>query len=138
VFSTKQRRPLIQEPLREDLYRYVGGIVRGERGVLLEIGGMPDHVHIVAKLHPDEAVATMVRLVKSNSSKWANERPRRGGRFAWQTGYSAFSVSESQIERVLKYVRNQERHHKRKTFQEEYVELLKRNKIEYDPRYLWD
>ena len=138
VFSTKQRRELIKPPLREELYRYLGGIIRGEGGILLEIGGIADHVHLVAKFKADIAVADMLRKTKANSSKWANQRAALTGRFRWQAGYGAFSVSQSQLASLRKYVQTQEEHHKRVSFQEEFVRLLKKHGIEYDERYLWD
>ena len=138
VFSTKHRIPLITDDLRPELYAYIGGIIRNKRGVMLEIGGMPDHVHIVAKLKADMSVAEATRFIKSNSSKCVNEKPGRRARFEWQTGYGAFTVSESQIEIVRQYVRGQAEHHRKITFQEEFVQLLKQHGIEYDERYLWD
>jgi putative transposase len=138
VFSTKERRPLITPPLRDELYAYLGGIIRGERGVLLEVGGMPDHIHLAARFHQDAAVATMVRLIKANSSKWINQRRTGAGRFRWQRGYGAFSVSESQLARVRRYIGDQASHHRKTTFQEEYIALLKRHRIDYDERYVWD
>ena len=138
VFSTKHRDPLITATLRDELYKYIGGIIRGEGGKLLEIGGVTDHVHIVAKSKADVSVARLLRLIKANSSKWANERPKRNGRFGWQTGYAAFSISESQISKVRAYVRNQERHHRRLSFKDELVVLLRKHGIDYDDRYLCD
>jgi len=137
VFSTKNRKPLIHGDLREQLYKYIGGIIRNKRGALLEIGGISDHVHLVAKFRADVSVAQMLQHIKANSSKWANEQPKRPARFAWQTGYSAFSVSESQIEKVRTYVRNQERHHRRVSFQDEFRALLRKHGIEFDETYLW-
>jgi putative transposase len=137
VFSTKHREPIITAPIRKELYKYMGGIIRGEGGTLLEIGGMPDHVHLVVRFKAEPSVATMVKIVKSKSSKWLNEQPKRPGRFEWQRGYAAFTVSVSQLENVQAYVRNQEQHHRRKTFQEELQLLLEKHAIEYDERYLW-
>ncbi len=137
IFSTKHREPLIVPSIREELHRYIGGIIRGEGGTLIEIGGMPDHVHIIARFKADASPAEMLRDIKANSSKWANERSGGAGRFAWQAGYAAFSVSESRLAAVVEYVRNQEEHHRRKTFQEEFVEFLERHGIAYDERYLW-
>lgn len=137
VFSTKDRRPLVTPDRRDELYRYVGGIIRNENGIILEIGGMPDHVHLLAKLPADVALATIVRLIKANSSKWMNERPDKRVRFAWQAGYGAFTVSESQVAIVRRYIQRQEQHHKKTSFQEEFVKLLERHGVEYDPRYLW-
>lgn len=136
VFTTKGRAPSIGDEIRDDLYRYIGGIIRGERGVLLEIGGMPDHLHLLAKLKTDIAVSGLVQKVKGGSSKWLNERPEHGERFEWQAGYGIFSVSESQVEKVRGYIRNQEEHHKRVSFKDELIALLRWNRIEYDERYL--
>jgi putative transposase len=138
IFSTKNRESLITPAVREDLYSYIAGILRRQDGLPLEIGGMPDHLHLVIRIDPDVSVSDIVRLVKANSSKWANERPAGVGRFAWQRGYGAFTVSFSQLDAVRQYVRTQEEHHRVKTFQEEFVEFLKRHGIEFDERYLWD
>jgi len=92
VFSTKNREPVVTAPIRADLFKYIGGIIRGEGGILLEIGGMPDHVHLVIRLKSAHSVATMVKIIKSKSSKWLNAKPKRPGRFEWQRGYAAFTV----------------------------------------------
>jgi putative transposase len=138
VFGTKNREPLIVSSLRPKLNRYVGGIVRSEGGILLEIGGMPDHAHLVTKFKADASMAQMLRVIKSRSSKWVNEQGGMSSRFAWQTGYGAFSISQSQLAAVINYVQDQERHHRTMTFQEEYVKMLRKQGIEYDERYLWD
>jgi REP element-mobilizing transposase RayT len=138
VFSTIHREPIITAPIRSDLYAYMGGIVRGEGGVLLEIGGMPDHVHLVTRFKSEPSVATMLKKIKSKSSQWLNDKPNRPGRFQWQTGYGAFTVSVSQLDVVRAYVQNQEQHHRRKTFQDEFRVLLDKHGIEYDERYIWD
>ncbi len=138
VFSTKHRQPLITCDLREELYRYIGGILRSEGGKLLEIGGTDDHVHILAKLKSTDSVSDTLRLIKANSSRWVNEEKRSAARFEWQEGYGAFTVSESQSDAVREYIRNQEEHHRRCSFEEELVAMLERNGIEYDPRYLSD
>jgi REP element-mobilizing transposase RayT len=119
VFSTKNREPIITKPIRTEFFKYIGGIIRGEGGVLLEIGGMPDHVHLVVRFKAEPSVATMVKVIKSKSSKWLNEQPKRPGRFEWQRGYAAFTVSVSQLRSVRAYVKNQEQHHRRRSFQEE-------------------
>jgi putative transposase len=138
VFSTKNREPVITAPIRADLDKYIGGIIRGEEGTLLEIGGMPDHVHLVIRLKSIHSLATMVKIIKSKSSKWLNTQPKRPGRFEWQRGYAAFTVSASQLEKLRTYVRNQEQHHRRTTFQQEFRALLDKHGLEYDERYLWD
>ena len=138
VFSTKGRFPLVTRELRPELYAYVGGIVRGEGGVLIEIGGMPDHVHLLAKFKPTAALAEMLRLVKGSSSKWVNEEKFKTRKFGWQDGYGAFSVSESQVDAVREYIRTQESHHRGLSYQVEFRVLLDRHGVEYDERYLWD
>jgi REP element-mobilizing transposase RayT len=136
VFATKNRLPLIQENLRDDLYGYMGGILRGEGGVLLEIGGMPDHVHLLVKLRTDVAVSTVVQKVKAKSSKRTNEREVSRERFEWQEGYGIFSVSESLASRVRRYIRGQEEHHARVSFRDELIALLKKHRIPYDEKFL--
>ena len=132
VFSTKNRVPLIMETFRDDLYAYMGGILRGNGGVLLAAGGMPDHVHLLAGWGTSISVAKMLQLVKGVSSKWLNDRPDAPmGGFNWQPGYAAFTVSASQIELVRAYILRQEEHHRKMTFLEELQELLRRHGVEY-------
>jgi REP element-mobilizing transposase RayT len=138
IFSTKSREPLITPELQEELYPYIEGIARGQDASLIEFGGVPDHVHLVIQLRPDRSVSEIVRLIKANSSKWANERPNAQGRFAWQRGYGAFTVSISQLEVVREYVRKQEEHHRTRGFREEFIDFLRRHEIEYDDRDIWD
>lgn len=136
VFTTKDRQPLIVEVVRERLYAYMGGIVRSHGGFLMAIGGMPDHVHLMARFRPDASIAEMVRLIKANSSKWMNERSEVPERFQWQAGYGAFSVSESRIPAVRAYIQNQQEHHARVSLKDELLALLQKNRIEFDERYL--
>jgi putative transposase len=138
VFSTKSRIPLITNELRPDLYAYIGGIIRGEGGTLLEIGGMPDHVHLLTKFKPTVSLSDMLRQIKANSSLWANEHKMKARKFGWQDGYAAFSVSESQVVSVRDHIRTQEEHHRRQSYQDEFRALLDRHAVEYDERYLWD
>ncbi len=138
IFSTKDRIPLISAEFEEELYRYIGGIIRTEGGVQLEIGGTTDHIHILAKFKPAISVSEMLAKIKANSSKWLNENKVKLRKFGWQEGYAAFTVSESQAPTVREYIRNQEEHHRKQTYQEEFVALLERHAIEYDPCYLWD
>ena len=137
VFSTKNRHPWIAPDIEEELYCYMGGIVRGEGGSLLEVNGMPDHVHLLAKLKPSRAVSEILQHLKGNSSKWLNETKMRVRKFGWQDGYAAFTVSESRVEAVRRYIRNQKSHHRRTGFQDELLALLKKHGVEYDERYLW-
>jgi REP element-mobilizing transposase RayT len=138
IFSTKERRPFINAKLRVELHKYIGGISRDLKGEPIEIGGVEDHIHILTKLPATLALSDALREIKANSSKWAGERPDLVRAFAWQTGYAAFTVSKSQCPTVRKYVGNQEDHHRKKTFKQELVSLLKKNDIDYDERYLWD
>jgi putative transposase len=138
VFSTRQRIPLINDALRGPLYDYIGGIVRQNGGSLLEIGGVPDHVHLLVKLKTDPSVATVVQRIKGKSSKWVNDSGHLPEEFRWQQGYGAFSVSESGVERVRRYLRNQERHHRKVTFLDELITLLERHRIPYRKEDLLD
>jgi putative transposase len=136
VFSTKGRVPQIREEIKGQLYGYIGGIVQAEGGILLEIGGMPDHVHLLIKIKADASVAVIVRLIKTNSSRWVNQTLGLPERFEWQTGYGAFSVSESKAASVRRYIQTQEEHHARVPFVQEYTALLAKHRVAYDERYL--
>lgn len=133
VFSTKERKPLIPSNRQEKLWRYLGGILKNHGMKSAAIGGMPDHVHVLASLSPDTGVSKAVNLLKSNSSKWMRERDPA---FAWQEGYAAFS-SASALESVVEYIENQAQHHKKRDFKQEYLALLKRHGVEYDPRWVF-
>ena len=138
VFSTKYRGSHIHGDAQERLYQYIGGLIREQQGTLIEIGGMPDHVHILARLSPTIAISDVLRHTKSNSSKWFNETFHGQTPFAWQRGFGAFSVSASNIEAVRTYIRNQAEHHKRLTFKDEFRVLLQRHGIEFDEHYLFE
>ena len=113
-------------------------IIRGQKGTLLKIGGVEDHVHLLAKLSPNTCISDTLRNIKANSSKWINQRPSKIHRFEWQTGYAAFSVSESQIPLLTKYIGNQTKHHRTKTFEQEFLAILKKHNISYDPKYVFE
>ncbi len=138
VFSTKDREPLLTPSAREPLYSYIGGVIRERRGICVEIGGVMDHVHLLARFRPSIAVSAMVQDIKGASSKWAKGRLRTTKALTWQEGYGAFTVSPSAAPRVIEYIRNQEVHHEGRSFKEEFVSLLDRHEVDYDPRYLWD
>ncbi|MDQ7797787.1 MAG: IS200/IS605 family transposase [Candidatus Edwardsbacteria bacterium] len=138
VFSTKGRQNIVAPALREILYPYIGGIIRGEKGAMLKIGGAADHVHILASLPPTLSVSEALRRIKGNSSKWVNENGNIKIHFEWQRGYGAFTLGESMIETVSRYIENQEEHHRVKGFKEEYLLFLKERGITYDERYIWD
>jgi putative transposase len=136
VFCTKSRRPCIRETWQERLHCYLGGILRGLNGVAVEIGGTADHVHILASLGAVHCPANVIRDLKSCSSKWVHEIVGNS-MFGWQEGYGAFSVNRSQIEETRRYIRGQKEHHRKRTFQEEYLDLLRDNGIEFEERFLW-
>ncbi len=138
VFSTKYRKPHIDDSFREDLYGYIGGIIRGEKGSLLEIGGIADHVHILAGFSPTMSVSEMLKRIKGNSSKWINDEKKTRSRFQWQAGYGAFTVSQSQLSVVGQYIQRQVDHHKMLSFKDEFLSMLKRHKIDFDPRYVFE
>ena len=127
VFATKYRRPDLVRPMRSALYAYIGGIIRGIEGYLIEINGVEDHVHILTHLPASMSIADTLRVIKSRSSKWTNESKLTARRFRWQSGYGAFTVSRSQIARVRRYIQNQEAHHRRQTFADEFAALLRRH-----------
>lgn len=134
VFSTKDRRPLIPNERQSKLWHYLGGILKNHKMKALAIGGMSDHVHVLASLSSDASVAQALNLLKSNSSKWMREHD---GAFGWQQGYAAFSVSTSALSSVTDYIENQAAHHKKRTFEEEYLGLLKKHGVAYDPRWVF-
>jgi putative transposase len=138
VYATKYRSPTIRDIIRDRLYEYIGGTLRAKKGHLIEIGGMADHVHLLARLSPTFAVADVIRTVKANSSRWMNEQPEVMPLFEWQKGYGAFTVSYSRIEAVQHYIRNQREHHRVKSFQEEYIDFLERHQIEFRLEYLFE
>ena len=138
VFSVKQWVSLIQNEWREELHKYVTGIVQNKGHKMLAINSMPDHIHIFIGMKPDTALPDLVRDVKANSSKWINNNKLHHGRFEWQEGYGAFSYSYSKIGKVIEYIQNQQEHRKKTTFREEYPEFLKKFTVPYDSRYVFD
>ncbi|MBK8149497.1 MAG: transposase [Acidobacteria bacterium] len=135
VFATKGRLPLIADDWRPRLHAYLGGIVKGMEAVPLAIGGVRDHVHLLVSLKSKHRLDYFLRDLKADSSGWVHSE--LGKKFEWQKGYGAFSVSPTSIGAVTKYVVNQEEHHRLRTFEQEYVELLDASGINYDPQYLW-
>jgi len=137
VFGTKDRIRCMDAELRSELFPYMGGIVREMGCTARLINGMEDHIHLLVDLRADISVAECVRIVKANSSRWVHEKwPRRRG-FAWQTGYGAFTVSASNEDSVFEYIRNQEEHHRRVSWQEEFVALLRKHRVPFDEKFLW-
>ena len=138
VFSTKHRKSWITADITARLYPYMGGIVRAEKGVLYDIGGVEDHVHLYLRWRPDANVSDLMRTLKARSSKWVHETFPALDAFAWQEGYSVFSVSKSQEEAVKKYIAGQVEHHKKEDFKSELLRFLRAHGIEFDERYVFD
>jgi REP element-mobilizing transposase RayT len=136
TFSTKDRYPLITKDWRDNFHAYLGGIVRNLGGVSLAVGGIEDHVHLLMGLRATHAIADVMREVKGGSSEWAHVTAGKGN-FGWQPGYFGVTVSPSHVEKVKRYILNQEEHHRRITFEQEYLEMLKLAGIAYDERYVW-
>ena len=136
VFSTKNREPWLREDIRERLWPYLGGIARENGMKALEIGGVADHVHLLLSIPASMALSKAVQLIKGGSSHWMKETFPNVAGFAWQDGYGAFTVSQSQLEAVREYIRNQEEHHRTKSFAEEYRAFLERHQVEFDERFL--
>ncbi|MBI4468482.1 MAG: IS200/IS605 family transposase [Acidobacteria bacterium] len=136
IFSTKNRVGLIIPDWRGRLHAYLGGIMNELDGVPEKIGGVEDHVHLLVGLRATHRLADVLKDIKGSSSKWVHDEIKCR-EFSWQEGYGAFTVSASQLEAVKRYIDHQEEHHRKKTFQEEYLEFLRQSGVEYDERYLW-
>lgn len=137
VFAVKYREGMIDASFKEELYQYIGGIIHNNNHKLLAINGMPDHVHIFIGMKPTQSISDLMQDIKGSSSKWINEMNFLKSRFEWQDGYGAFSYAKSQKDAVVKYIANQETHHQKKTFREEYIGFLKAFEVEYDERYIF-
>ena len=138
VFSTKHREPWLQRDFQDRVWAYLGGIAREHKLISLLIGGMDDHVHMLLAAPPTSSLSEAVKQIKGGSSGWIKRNIPNCRGFGWQDGYGAFSVSKSQEDVVREYIRDQRQHHRVKTFQEEYRDLLNRHGIQYDERYVWD
>jgi putative transposase len=138
VFSTKQREPWITSDIAEQLYPYIGGIVRAQKGTMYDIGGIEDHLHLYLRWRTDETISDLMRNVKASSSRWIHENFPALSSFAWQEGYAVFSVSKSQEGAVKKYIANQVEHHKKEDFKTELLRFLRLHGIEFDERYVFD
>ena len=138
VFSTKLRAPLIYPPFDNELYSYLGGICKNLECQPIKIGGHTDHVHILCMLSKKIALMKLIEEVKSHSSKWLKTKDKLLENFYWQDGYGAFSVTPSEVDKVIAYIANQNEHHKKLTFQDEYRAFLKRYNVEFDEKYVWE
>jgi putative transposase len=138
IFSTKNREPTIDLEWEAELHAYLAAACKGEGCPTLQVGGAEDHVHLACALGRTIAIADLLGNIKKNSSKWVKRRVPRLEQFGWQTGYGAFSVGQSQVADLIAYIRNQREHHKRRSFKEEFLDLLRKYGVEFDERYLWD
>ncbi len=138
VFSTKYRQPLIHPSVEAALHSYLGGICNRLECQVLKVGGYTDHIHILCMLSKKIALMKLMEELKSHSSKWVKTKGPGYENFYWQDGYGAFSVKPSEVDRVIAYIANQHQHHSKQTFQDEYRGYLKKYKVEYDERYVWD
>ncbi len=138
VFAVQCRQNLIQNQHKLELNKYISGIITKKTCKSIIVNGMPDHIHAFVGLKPSIAISDLVRDIKNNSSNFINEKKWIKGKFSWQSGYGAFSYSRSQIDKVYNYILNQEKHHKKRTFREEYIELLKKFEIEFNEKYLFE
>lgn len=135
VFSTQSHLPLITADIKVELFAYLGGLVKELKGKAIIVNGVADHIHMLILLPPSVSVSDAMRFVKANSSRWVKER--FGKKFAWQKGFGAFSVSRSAVDAVVKYIQDQEQHHKKFDLKTEFVSLLDKNGVEYDEEFLW-
>ncbi len=135
VFAVQNRISLITPKWKDELYKYITGIIQNNGHKLIAINGMPDHLHILIGMKPNQSLSDLMQDIKGDSSKWINEKSFVKGKFEWQSGFGAFSYSISQIDAVVKYIKNQETHHQKKTFKQEYVAFLEKFKIPFDERF---
>lgn len=137
VFAVQNRRSLIRPEWEEELYKYITGIIQNKSHKMIAINGMPDHLHMFIGFQPVDHMSELIKVVKGESTKWIKEQGYADGSFKWQAGYGAFSYSRSHIDRVYHYIQNQKEHHRKKSFREEYTELLKKFDVDYDERYIF-
>jgi REP element-mobilizing transposase RayT len=137
VFAVENRLSLIRPEFKEDLYKYITGIVRNQRQKLIAIDGMPDHLHILIGLKPAMALADLIREIKADSSNFVNRNKWVRGKFKWQEGYGAFSYGHSQLDTIIRYIQNQEKHHSKRSFKNEYLALLRKFDIAFDDKYVF-
>lgn len=137
VFAVKNRQSTISQEWKIELYKYISGIVSNKKHKLICINGMPDHIHILIGINPEQAISELVKEIKRSSTVWINETKSPKFKFEWQSGYGAFSYSKSQLTNVIDYINNQEEHHKKRTFREEYIEFLEKFEVEFNPAYIF-
>ena len=137
VFAVKYRNVLIHASFKEELHQYISGIIKANNHKLLAINGMPDHLHVFIGMRPTQSISNLLQDIKGSSSKWINEKKFLKVKFEWQEGYGAFSYSKSHVNDVINYIQNQENHHKKESFRDEYLKFLKVFEIEFDERYIF-
>ncbi|KOP39126.1 MULTISPECIES: IS200/IS605 family transposase [unclassified Flavobacterium] len=137
VFAVKYRQAAIHKNWKNDLYKYISGIIKNNNHKILAINGVSDHVHILIGIRPAQSISELMKSIKQNSSKWINENKFTNIHFEWQEGYGAFSYSKSQLSAVADYIENQEEHHKKKTFKEEYINFLEKFEVDYDEKFIF-
>ena len=137
VFAVKYRLALIASPWKNELHQYITGIIQNKSHKMLQINSMPDHLHMLIGFRPDANMSQLIQVVKSESTKWINDNRLSREKFSWQEGFGAFSYSKSHVPNVIRYIQNQEAHHRKQTFREEYISFLKAFEIEFDERYIF-
>jgi putative transposase len=137
VFAVKYRASLIDETWGERLRQYITSIIQRQQNKMIAINNMPDHLHLFIGLNPNQSISDLIRIVKSDSSEWINKEKLTGSKFQWQEGYGAFSHSRSQVDKVVNYIASQQEHHKKKTFLDEYQQVLRDFNVEFDERYIF-
>ena len=137
VFTVRNRQCLIDKEWKDELYKYITGIIQNHSHKVLQINGMPDHIHILFGMRTTQSISDLMKYVKQDSSKWINKKGFVNEKFSWQAGFGAFSYSKSQVPKVINYIKNQENHHKKKSFIDEYLELLDEFEIDFDKRYIF-
>ena len=138
VFAVRGRENLLQKSWRDEVFKYMAGIIKGKNQKSIIVNGVADHVHVFVGLKPAMGISDLIRDIKNNSSNFINSQNFLKGKFAWQEGYGAFSYAHSQLDSVYQYIANQEEHHRKKTFREEYLDFLQKFEIEYNEEYLFD
>lgn len=137
VFAVKFRRALIDKEWKAELYQYIAGIIKNNEHKLLAINGVSDHIHILIGIRPAQSISDLMKNIKQDSSKWINSNKLSKSHFQWQEGYGAFSYSKSQLSTVIRYIENQEAHHKKKTLREKYIHFLQKSEVDYDEKFIF-
>ncbi|MDP2387882.1 MAG: IS200/IS605 family transposase [Bacteroidota bacterium] len=137
VFAVKHRENIIKREWKDELYKYITGVIQKNNHKLIAINGVADHIHILVGMRPNQSVSDLLQDIKAGSSKWISEKGFTKAKFEWQEGYGAFSYSKSHVKNVINYINNQEEHHRKKTFRDEYIEFLEKFEIEYDEKYIF-